>query len=56
MADLRQMKADHKRQEERDKQRADAKGSVADPLEIDNDDDKDENENDNDKKGGRTLL
>ena len=39
MADLRPMKADHKRQEERDKQRADAKGSVADPLEIDNDDD-----------------
>ena len=37
------MKADHKRSAERDKQRADAKGSAAsDPLEIDNDDDKNE--------------
>ena len=39
MADLQQMKADHKRSAERDKQRADAKSSSAsDPLEIDNDD------------------
>ena len=44
MADLRAMKAAHKRQEERDKQRADAKGSVADPLEIDNDNDEEEND------------
>ena len=49
MADLQAMKADHKRQEKRDKHRADAKGSVADPLEIDNDDDEEENDNDNDK-------
>ena len=51
MADLRKMKADHKRSEERDKQRADAKGSAAsDPLEIDNDDDKNENDSNNDKR------
>ena len=37
MAALRQMKADDKKIAERDKQRADAKGSAAsDPLEIDN--------------------
>ena len=55
MADLRQMKADHKRSEERDKQWANAKGSAAsDPLEIDNDDDENENDSDNDK--GRTKF
>ena len=51
MADLRQMKADHKSSAERDKQRADAKGSAAsDPLEIDNEDDENENDSDNDKR------
>ena len=49
MADLKEMQAAHKIQEERDKQRADAKGSVADPLEVDNDDDEEENDNENDK-------
>ena len=49
------MKAAQKRQEERDKQRADTKGSIADPLEFDNDDDEEENDNDNDK-GGDELF
>ena len=47
MEDLKAMQADHKRQEERDKQRADAKGSIADPLEVDDDNDEEDNENDN---------
>ena len=46
MADLKAMKADHRRQEALDKQRADAKGSIADPLEVDDED----NDNDNDKR------
>ena len=48
MADLKAMQADHRRQEVLDKQRADAKGSIADPLEVDDDDDEEDNDNDND--------
>ena len=48
MATLRQMKADDKKSAERDKQRADAKGSAAsNPLKIDNEDDKNKNNSDN---------
>ena len=51
MVELRQMKADQKRSAERDKQRANAKGSAAsNPLEIDNDDDENENDSNNDKR------
>ena len=50
LEDLKAMQADHKRQEERDKQRADAKGSIADPLEVDDDDYEEDNDNDNDKR------
>ena len=50
MADLKAMQADHRQQEALDKQRADAKGSIADPLEVDDDDDEEDNDNDNDKR------
>ena len=51
MAALKAMQADHKRQEELDKQWADAKGSIADPLEVDDNDDEEDNDNDNEKRG-----
>ena len=48
---VRQMKADDKKSAERDKQRANTKGSAASkPLEIDNDDDENENYSNNDKR------
>ena len=51
MAIVRQMKVDDKKSAERDKQRANTKGSAAsEPLEIDNDDDENENDSDNDKR------
>ena len=51
MAIVRQMKADDKKSAERDKQRANTKGSAAsEPLEIDNDDDVNENDSDNNKR------
>ena len=51
MAIVRQMKADDKKRVERDKQRANTKGSAAsEPLKIDNDDAENENDSDNDKR------
>ena len=50
IAIVREMKASDKRQEERDKQRADAKGSIADPLEVDDDDGEEDNDNENDRR------
>ena len=51
IAIVRQMKADDKKSAERDKQRANKKGSVASkPIEIDDDTDENDNDSDNDNR------